>query len=278
MKNISRLLAGILVLFIFSAFKVNETQQALVLRFGNVKRVITSAGLHFRAPFIDNVKYIEKRVLNLDPPAEEVILGDTKRLVVDVFARYQIVDPLKYYQVLKTENQAVGRLNKFVNSQMRSVLGKVSLDEVLSENRAGMMDKIKQGTNAEVSRMGIKVVDVRIGRADLPKQNSEAVYSRMRSEREREAAEARAQGKEIAIKTKASADKERDVILSEAKKEAEEMKGQGDQEAIDIYADAYSKDKEFYKFYRSMNAYQNSLTNDTTVILNPSEAGFLKEF
>ncbi|MCV6599401.1 MAG: protease modulator HflC [Alphaproteobacteria bacterium] len=278
MKKISRLLAGILVLFIFSAFKVNETQQALVLRFGNVKRVITSAGLHFRAPFIDNVKYIEKRVLNLDPPAEEVILGDTKRLVVDVFARYQIVDPLKYYQVLKTENQAVGRLNKFVNSQMRSVLGKVSLDEVLSENRASMMDKIKQGTNTEVSRMGIKVVDVRIGRADLPKQNSEAVYSRMRSEREREAAEARAQGKEIAIKTKASADKERDIILSEAKKEAEEMKGQGDQEAIDIYADAYSKDKEFYKFYRSMNAYQNSLTNDTTVILNPSEAGFLKEF
>lgn len=261
-----------------SAFMVNETKQALVLRLGNVKREITTAGIHFKVPLIDEVKYIEKRVLNLDPPAEEVILGDSKRLVVDVFARYQITDPLKYYQVLKTETQAVGRLNKFVNSQMRSVLGKVSLDEILSKNRADMMNTIKQGTNEEVSRMGISVVDVRIGRADLPSQNSQAVYSRMRSERKREAAEARAKGKEIALKTKASANKEKAILLSEAKKEAEMIKGHGDQKAIDIYAKAYSKDKEFYEFYRTMEAYKNSLSNDTTVVLTPSEGGFLKNF
>ncbi len=268
----------ILVLFISSAFKVNETQQVLVLRFGEAKTVITDAGLHFRVPFIDNVKYIEKRVLNLDPPAEEVILGDSKRLVVDVFARYQITDPLKYYQVLKSEAQAVARLNKFVNSQMRSVLGKVSLAEVLSADRAGMMNKIKQGTNDEVSRMGISVVDVRIGRADLPSQNSKAVFARMRSEREREAAEARAEGKEIVLKTKALANKDKSVLLSEAQRKAEEIKGHGDREAIDTYAKAYSKDKEFYEFYRTMEAYKKSLINDTTMVLSPEDSSFLKDF
>lgn len=271
-------IAVVALVVISSAFQVSETQQALVLRFGNARRVITDTGLHFKVPFVDNVKYIEKRVLNLDPPAEEVILGDTKRLVVDVFARYQITDPLKYYQVLKTETQAVGRLNKFVNSQMRSVLGKVSLDEVLSEDRAEMMNTIKQGTNDEVSRMGITVVDVRIGRADLPSQNSQAVFSRMRSEREREAAEARAEGREIALKTKATANKEKSVLLSEAQKTSEEIKGQGDQEAIDIYAKAYNKDKEFYEFYRTMDAYKKSLSKDTTVVLTPDSKGFLKQF
>jgi modulator of FtsH protease HflC len=278
MKKVGIIIGVAVVIFISSAFKVNETKQALVLRFGNARRVITDAGLHFRIPFIDNVKYIEKRVLNLDPPAEEVILGDTKRLVVDVFARYQITDPLKYYQVLKTETQAVGRLNKFVNSQMRSVLGQASLDEVLSADRADMMNKIKQGTNDEVSRMGISVVDVRIGRADLPSQNSQAVFSRMRSEREREAAEARAEGREIALKTKASANKDKSVLLSEAQKKAEEIKGQGDQEAIDVYAKAYSQDEEFYEFYRTMEAYKNSLSSGTTVVLSPEDSDFLKDF
>jgi len=278
MKKVGIIISVAVVIFISSAFKVNETKQALVLRFGNARRVITDAGLHFRIPFIDNVKYIEKRVLNLDPPAEEVILGDTKRLVVDVFARYQITDPLKYYQVLKTETQAVGRLNKFVNSQMRSVLGQASLDEVLSADRADMMNKIKQGTNDEVSRMGISVVDVRIGRADLPSQNSQAVFSRMRSEREREAAEARAEGREIALKTKASANKDKSVLLSEAQKKAEEIKGQGDQEAIDVYAKAYSQDEEFYEFYRTMEAYKNSLSSGTTVVLSPEDSDFLKDF
>jgi len=281
MKNKINLLivAGIIVLLIVSsAFKVNETNQALVVRFGNVKRVITEPGLHFRVPFIDEVKYIEKRVLNLDPEAEEIILGDSKRLVVDVFARYQITDPLKYYQVLKTENQAIMRLNKFVISQMRSVLGKVSLEEILSSDRADMMEKIRSGTNAEVSRMGISVVDVRIGRADLPKQNSQAVFSRMRSERQREAAEARAEGQEISMKTKAMANKEKSVILSTAQKQAEEIKGLGDAEATEIYAKAYSRDKDFYKFYRTMEAYKKSLTDKNTVVLTPDKDGFLNQF
>lgn len=261
-----------------SAFIVPETKQVLVLQFGDPVSKHTEPGLKFKVPFIQQTTEFDKRVLDVDPPAEEVILADQKRLVVDTFARYKIIDMLEFYKSLSNEEQAKIRLNNIINSTMRSTLGNASLADVLSSKRQQLMTGIKQQANASVTRLGIELVDVRIGKAELPEQTTQAVFNRMRAEREREAAEFRAQGQEEAQKIKSEADKQRTVILAEAEKQAQILRGQGDEEAIGIYAAAFKKDPDFYKFYRTMEAYRESLPGEGTTLLLSPDNDFLRMF
>lgn len=271
-------LLAVLLVASQSVFVLYETEQAMVLQFGDPVRQYTTPGLKFKIPFIQQTRLFEKRVLDLDPPPEEVILADKKRIVVDTFARYRITDMLEFSTALQTEQQAASRLNNIVSSALRSALGNVSLADVLSEKRGTLMGGIKRQVNDSVNRLGIEIVDVRIGRADLPEQTSQSIFARMRTEREREAAEFRAQGQEQAQEIRSKAERERTVLLAEAEKQAQLLKGQGDESAIKIYADAFSKDPEFYAFYRTMGAYKDSLSGDgTTMILTP-DSEFLRFF
>jgi membrane protease subunit HflC len=266
----------VLGIIIFSAlFTVDQRQQALVLQLGEPKRVITEPGLWTKLPFIQNVVYYDKRVLDLDPTVEQVILADQIRLDVDSFARYRIVDPLRFFQAVTSEAEFRQRLSNVVNSSLRRVLGSVSLLTVLSQDRDNIMADIKKEVDAEMRNFGVQIVDVRIRRADLPEQATQATYARMRSEREREARARRAQGYEKAQQIRASADRERTVILAEARKDSEIIRGEGDNVAFKIYAEAAGKDPEFYRFYRSMEAYRKGLANDdTTMVLTPDSEFF----
>jgi membrane protease subunit HflC len=270
-------LAGIFLLG-QSAFIVPETQQVLVLQFGEPMEKHTTPGLKFKVPFIQDVVVFDKRVLDVDPPPEEVILADQKRLVVDTFARYKINDMLEFYKSLATEQQANTRLNNIINSTLRSILGNAALADVLSEKRGGLMLALKQQVNASVTRFGIEIVDIRIGRADLPEQTSQAIYARMRTERQREAADFRAQGQEQAQEIRSKADKERTVLLAEAEKLAQISRGEGDASATRIYATAFNRDPEFYAFYRTMAAYRDSLPGDSTTLILSPDSDFLRYF
>lgn len=261
-----------------SAFIVKETHQTLVLQFGDPVEKYTIPGLKFKVPFIQKTIKFDKRVLDLDPPAEEVILADQKRLVVDTFARYRINNMLEFYKSLSTEDQANTRLNNIVNSTLRSVLGNATLADVLSEKREQLMASLRDQVNKSVKRFGIEIVDIRIGRADLPEQTSQAIYSRMRTERQREAAEFRAQGQEQAQEIRSKADKERTVLLAEAEQQSQLSRGQGDEEAIRIYAEAFKKDPEFYAFYRTMEAYRDSLSGESTTLVLSPDNDFLRYF
>ncbi len=272
------LFLGIFVIVTQSMFIVPETQQVIVLQFGDPVAQYSKPGLKFKIPFIQNLKTFDSRILDVDPPAEELILSDQKRLVVDTFARYRIVDMLKFYQTLQTENQAVTRLHNLINSSVRSVLGGATVMEVLSEKRVGIMERIEKQVNSSVERFGLEIVDVRIGRADLPEQTSQSIFARMRSEREREAAEFRAEGKELAQQITARADKEKTVILAEAAKVSQISRGHGDEKAIKVYAKAFNKDPEFYAFYRSMEAYREGLMGDNTTLVLSPDSEFFKYF
>ena len=262
----------------FSIFIVKEINQAIVLQFGDPKRIILKPGLNFKIPFIQNVVFLDKRILNLDAPPEEVIASDQKRLIVDAFARFQIVDPLKFYISVGNERVARSRLSTIINSRIRSVLGTQRLQTLLSEDRTKQMSLIQEGVNTEAEKFGIKIVDVRIKRADLPPANSEAIYRRMQTEREREAKEFRAKGAEMAVTITSTADKEVAVILAEANKNSEIMKGEGDGLRNKIFADAFGRDPEFFAFYRAMQAYEKALIGgDTSLILSP-DSEFFKFF
>ena len=261
-----------------SLFTMDERQQGLVLQFGEPKRVIQSSGLHFKLPLIQNVVRYDVRILEYDLPIEEVIAVDKKRMLIDSFTRFKIIDPLEFYKTVGTESSVRNRLNSNVISSLRRVVGRVTLEELLSEERSKIMEDIKVEVNNEASRFGIEVVDIRIRRADLPEANSQAIYERMISERVREAKEFRAKGSEIAQKIRAEADKERTVILAEATKKSEILRGEGESESVNIYADAFKQDPDFYSFYRSMQAYGNVLGEDgTTMILSP-DSEFLEFF
>ena len=261
-----------------SVFIVQEINQAIVLQFGDPKKIITKSGLNFKLPFIQNVAYLDKRVLNLDNPPEEVIAADQKRLIVDAFARFKIVDPLKFYISVGNERVARQRLATIINSRIRGVLGKQELATLLSKDRAKQMSIIQNDVNTEAKNFGIEIVDVRIKRADLPQANSEAIYVRMQTERQREAKEFRAQGAEIATRIKSTADKEVTVILANAKKKSEIMKGEGDGQRNNIFASAFGKDPSFFSFYRAMQSYEKALIGgDTSLILSP-DSDFFKFF
>ncbi len=262
----------------FSIFIVKEINQAIVLQFGDPKRIISSPGINFKIPFIQNVVFLDKRILNLDAPPEEVIASDQKRLIVDAFARFQIVDPLKFYISVGNERVARSRLSTIINSRIRSVLGTQRLQTLLSADRTNQMALIQDGVNKEAEKFGIKIVDVRIKRADLPPANSEAIYRRMQTEREREAKEFRAKGAEMAITITSTADKEVTVILAEDEKQSQIMKGEGDGQRNKIFSNAFGKDNEFFEFYRAMKAYEKALIGgETSLILSP-DSEFFKFF
>jgi len=261
-----------------SFFVVKEINQAIVLQFGDPKRVIATPGLQVKIPFIQNVVFIDRRILSLDPPPEEVIASDQKRLIVDAYARFRIVDPLKFYISVGDERVARSRLATIINSRLRSVLGTQSLATLLSEDRSKQMAIIQEDVNAEAEKFGIEIIDVRIKRADLPQANSEAIYKRMQTEREREAKEFRAKGAEMAVTITSTADKEVTVLLANAKKQSEIMKGEGDGQRNKIFAQAFGKDPEFFAFYRAMQAYEKALIGgDTSLILSP-DSDFFKFF
>ena len=259
-----------------SLFTVNQTQQALVLQFGEPKRTIQEPGLAFKLPFIQDVTYYEKRVLSLIPQdAEEVILSDQKRLQVDAYARYRIEDPLLFYQTVRNERGARGRLEAIIDSSVRRALGRETLASILTGQRNDIVRSIGEEVNASVSSLGIQIIDVRLRRADYPTATSQNIFNRMKSEREREAKEFRATGEEEAQKIRADAEKTRTVILSEAQREAQETRGAGDAKAIQIYADSFGQDPEFFAFYRSMEAYRKSMgQNDTSMVLSPDSSFF----
>ena len=262
----------------FSIFIVKEINQAIVLQFGDPKRILVKPGLNFKIPFIQNVVFLDKRILNLDAPPAEVIASDQKRLIVDAFARFKIVDPLKFYISVGNERVARSRLSTIINSRIRSVLGTQRLQTLLSEDRGKQMALIQDGVNTEAEKFGIEIVDVRIKRADLPPANSDAIYRRMQTEREREAKEFRAKGAEMAITITSTADKEVTVILADAEKQSQILKGEGDGQRNKIFADAFGKDPEFFAFYRAMQAYETALIGgETSLILSP-DSEFFKFF
>ena len=277
-KFILPIIIAIAAVAFFSIFIVKEVNQAIVLQFGDPKRIITKPGLNFKLPFIQNVVFLDKRILNLDTPPEEVIASDQKRLIVDAFARFQIVDPLKFYISVGNERVARSRLSTIINSRIRNVLGQQELQTLLSKDRTKQMTLIQEGVNNEAENFGIKIVDVRIKRADLPQANSEAIYRRMQTEREREAKEFRARGAEMAVTITSTADKEVTVILADAQKKSEIMKGEGDGLRNKIFANAFGRDPEFFGFYRAMQAYEKALIGgETSLILSP-DSEFFKFF
>ncbi|WP_425990354.1 protease modulator HflC [Afipia sp. DC4300-2b1] len=277
-------IAGIVALFVLlvaivvgysSLFTVSETQQVLLVRLGEPVRVVTTPGLNFKVPFIDTVISIDKRILDLENPAQEVIASDQKRLVVDAFARYRIKDALRFYQTLGSIQAANIQLTTLLNASLRRVLGEVTFINVVRDERDLLMSRIQKQLDRETTSYGISVIDVRIRRADLPEQNSQAVYQRMQTERQREAAEFRAQGGQKAQEIRSKADREATVIIADANSQAEQVRGEGDGERNKLFAEAYGKDADFFAFYRSMTAYENSMKgNDTRFLLRPDSEFF----
>jgi len=277
-KFILPIIIALGVIAYLSFFTVKEINQAIVLQFGDPKRVLSEPGLKVKIPFIQNVVFLDRRILSLDPQPEEVIASDQKRLIVDAYSRFKIVDPLKFYISVGNEMVARSRLATIINSRLRSVLGKHSLATLLSEERSKQMAIIQEGVNTEAEKFGITIIDIRIKRADLPQANSEAIYKRMQTEREREAKQFRARGAEMAVTITSTADKEVTVILANANKESEIMKGEGDGIRNRIFADAFSQDAEFFSFYRAMQAYETALIGgETSLILSP-DSDFFKFF
>ncbi|RIK98513.1 MAG: protease modulator HflC [Proteobacteria bacterium] len=261
-----------------SLFSVRETEQVLLVRLGEPVRVVTEPGLHFKAPFIDSVISIDKRILDLENPAQEVIASDQKRLVVDAFARYRIKDALRFYQSIGTVQAANIQLGTLLNAALRRVLGEASFIQVVRDERDTLMARIRSQLDREAQGYGISVIDVRIRRADLPEQNSQAVYQRMQTERQREAAEFRAQGGQKAQEIRSRADREATVIVADANSQGEQIRGEGDGERNRLFAEAYGKDPEFFNFYRSMTAYETGLKNSDTRFLLDSHSTFFKFF
>jgi len=265
--GIAVLVIGVVVFS--SLFTVYQTQQALILQFGNPVRVEREAGLKFKLPFVQNVEYFDKRILDLDPPVQEVLLADQKRINVDAFARYRIADPLRFKQravTLANFRQVFGGL---LNSEVRSEVAKVSLADMLSEQRAVVMGRIAKGVKAQAPAFGVEVVDVRIGRTDLPEQTSQSVYNRMRSERIAQAAQLRAEGEELKARIQAEADKDRTIIFAEANKKAQILRGEGDGQRTRVLNEAYGQDPGFFDFYRSLEAYGALGGEGTTMVLSP---------
>ena len=272
--------ALVLVMVVLGAavFTVQQTQQALLLRFGEPvagRGLISEAGLHFKVPFIENVIYFDNRILDLETPKQEVLASDNTRIEVDAFLRYRIVDALRFYQAIGTVERANSQLGFILNSAVRRVLGEANLQQIVRDDREGLMNKIRDQVNDQSTRLGVNAVDVRIRRADLPRQISEKVFSRMQTERAREAAEFRAQGSEQSQTIRAKADRDVVVLRGEAQRRADQLRGDGDAERNRIFADAYGKDPGFFAFYRSMQAYDTGLKGgDTRLVLSPTSSFF----
>jgi membrane protease subunit HflC len=272
---VAALLIVALIIAYSTMFTVYQTRQALVVRLGQPVRVVTEPGLNFKIPLIDNVIHIDNRILDLENPAQEVIASDQKRLVVDAFARYRIKEPLKFYQTVGTVERANQQLSILLNSALRRVLGEATLTQVVRDQREQLMARVREQLDTEAQAFGISVVDVRIRRADLPEQNSQAVYQRMQTERQQEAAQFRAQGSQRSQEIRARADRDVTVLLADAQSKGEQTRGEGDGERNRIYAEAFGRDPEFFAFYRSMQAYEAGLkSGDTRMLLKPDSEFF----
>ena len=279
-KNLHLILVGAAVLLVLasqSLYIVQQPEQAIVLQFGNPVRLIQEPGLKIKMPFIQNGVFYDKRLLNLEPPAQEVVLKDKKRLDVDTFSRYRIVEPLTFYKTVRNEYQAQNRLQEIVNSSARNVLATFTLKELLSEKRTEIMKQISDAVKADAAQLGVEVADVRIRRADLPVQVSQAINDRMKTERIREAKGYRADGEKTAQEIRATADKQATITVATAEKEAQQIKGEGDKKATEIWNKATGVDPEFYAFYRSLEAYRNSFDEETSLVLAP-EGEFFSYF
>lgn len=258
-----------------AAFVVSQTEQALVLQFGKPQRVIKEPGLYFKYPFIQSVITFDKRILALDSRPQEVIAADQKRLIVDAFARFKIVDPLLFFQSVTNEEIARSRLSSTMDASLRRVLGSATFQDVVRDERDVMMERINEDVNAQAKNFGIEVVDVRLKRVDLPQANSDAIYQRMITERQQEAAQIRARGREAAQRIRSEADRKATIIIAEAERDAQIIRGEGDATRNKIFAEAYGKDEEFFKFYRSMQAYETGIkSDDTRMVLSPNSPFF----
>lgn len=279
-KNLQFILAGAVIVLLIAAqsiYVVKQPEQAIVLQFGDPVRLVQTPGLKFKIPFIQNVVFYDNRLLNLEPPAQEVVLKDKKRLDVDTFSRYRITQPLTFYKTVRTEYQAMNRLQEIVNSSARNVLATVTLKELLSEKRTEIMKRISEAVKTDAAQLGVEVADVRIRRADLPIQVSQAINDRMKTERIREAKGYRADGEKAAQEIRATADKTATITVATAEKDAQKIKGEGDQKATEIWNNATYADPNFYAFYRSLEAYRNSFDEDTSLVLAP-EGEFFNYF
>lgn len=261
-----------------SFFVIRQSEQALVMQFGEWKRTVNEPGLHAKLPFVQNLLKYERRTLDIEPPGQQVTLGDKTRLEVDSYARYRITDPRRFFQALQNEQAANIRLSNIVNSTLSEVLANYNLADILSAKRVEMLQQLKGRVRAQAEGTGVEIVDVRIRRADLPEQTSQPIYARMISERQREASQARAEGQETASRIRSEADRDRVKLLAEAQRDAQIARGEGDKLAIETLAAATGRDPEFYGFYRSLEAYRNSLgSDDTTMVLSP-DSPFFKYF
>jgi membrane protease subunit HflC len=256
-------------------FTVDEKEQAIVTQLGKYVRTVTEPGLKFKVPFLQSVHKFEDRVLEYDAAAAKIITSDKKHLVIDNYARWRIVDPLKVYQTVRNEFGGQARLDDIVFSEIREELARHTLTEIVSVNREAIMNEVGRQCNEKAREYGIEVIDVRIKRADLPSEVAHSVYARMKAERQRIAKKYRSEGEEAAVKIKALTDKEKTILLAESYRKAEKLRGEGDAEAIKVYAQAFEKDPEFYSFVRTLESYEKSLKRDTTVVL-PSDSEFFR--
>jgi membrane protease subunit HflC len=268
----------VLVILLYTMFfTVQQTEIALVLQFGRPVRVVDHPGLQFKLPY-QNVVIYDRRILDFEPPAEDVIASDQKRLIIDTYARFKIINPLQFYQSVGTETAADQRLSSIISASLRRIIGNVELQAVISSQRANIMKDIRDDVNNEAKGFGIDVVDVRLRRADLPQENEDAIYARMKAERQREAAQYRAQGAQQAQQIRADADRQRIEIIADAQRQAQILRGEGDAQSITIYADAYGKDPAFFSFYRSLQAYRDALSGPGTTFLVSPDSEFFKYF
>ena len=263
------LLMGIVILLQQSLFIVQQTQQALVIQLGHPLDKVYRPGLHMKLPFIQNVVYFDARILDYDARPAEALTSDLKSMVLDTYARWKIVDPLRFYRTMRTEANAQARLDAVIYSQIRAHIGRHTLTEVVNDKRTAIMDSVTEKTSQQMNEFGIKIVDVRIKRTDLPAENQRAIFDRMRAERERQATQYRSEGAEESTKIRSEADKERALILAEANKKSQVLRGEGDAEAARIYADAFSKSPEFFSFQRGLEALRKSLGENTRMVLTP---------
>jgi membrane protease subunit HflC len=265
----------ILMILAGSLFQLDQRQRAIVFQFGEAVRVLEEPGLHIKIPLIQNVEYFDKRILTVDADTKELTASDGKRVIVDAFAKFRITDPVMFYKTVNNYQGMKIRLNKILESSMRKVIGRIDLGTILSVERSNVMTNIRDNVNSETRDFGLEVIDVRILRADLPKENSAAIYSRMQTEREKEAKQIRAEGQEEAARIRSRADKESKILLAEAYKQAQVIKGEGDSSAAKIYNSAYSKDPDFYKFYKSLTTYRAILEKEnTSYVISPESELF----
>lgn len=279
-RLISLIVVAVIAVFVAAGafFVIDERKQAIVVQFGEPKRTIAESGLHLKMPIFEQVILLEKRILSLDVPPQEVLASDQRRILVDSFARFRIVDPLRMYQAARTELRAADLLERIMQSAVRQILATQEMPAIVSGERRALMAQIENLTNERAQSIGLEVIDVRLKRVDLPPQNSQSIFQRMETERQREAAQARAEGQEEALKIRAGADREVAETLANAEREAQKIRGEADAVAVRVFAEAFGRDKEFFEFYRTMQAYRKALgKDDTTLVLSP-DSEFFKLF